>query len=244
MSSVPDAATLETVLDVAARAPSLRNLQPWRWQVDGEEDLPAVHALQDALTLSAVTADARTPEGVPPVAEAPTEALTFFERMRVWSQAFPPAEHDRETLATYAELGLTGEVPVADQPEEVRAALETGYAVGKEALEASLRTSIPVVDGWQVTRLHRGLRRGEINRPAQGISGAVGLDTLRIADPRRRSAAASPGLQQPHAGRQLDSRGHPTVGEVGDQYRGAVGVIAGRPIEPRLLTSDKRHQPP
>lgn len=36
MSSFPDAATLETVLDVAARAPSLRNLQPWRWRVDGE----------------------------------------------------------------------------------------------------------------------------------------------------------------------------------------------------------------
>lgn len=36
VSSLPDAATLETVLDVAARAPSLRNLQPWRWQVDGE----------------------------------------------------------------------------------------------------------------------------------------------------------------------------------------------------------------
>lgn len=43
MSSVPDAATLETVLDIAARAPSLRNLQPWRWQVDGE----AVHLYAD-----------------------------------------------------------------------------------------------------------------------------------------------------------------------------------------------------
>ncbi|WP_144418222.1 nitroreductase [Mycobacterium sp. EPa45] len=43
MSSLPDAATLEAVLDVAARAPSLRNLQPWRWQVDGE----AVHLYAD-----------------------------------------------------------------------------------------------------------------------------------------------------------------------------------------------------
>lgn len=30
----PDRATLETVLDTASRAPSLRNLQPWRWRVD------------------------------------------------------------------------------------------------------------------------------------------------------------------------------------------------------------------
>lgn len=43
VSSLPDAATLETVLDVAARAPSLRNLQPWRWQVDSE----AVHLYAD-----------------------------------------------------------------------------------------------------------------------------------------------------------------------------------------------------
>ena len=43
VSSLPDAATLETVLDVAARAPSLRNLQPWRWRVDGE----AVHLYAD-----------------------------------------------------------------------------------------------------------------------------------------------------------------------------------------------------
>lgn len=31
----PDRVTLEKVLDVAARAPSAGNLQPWRWRVDG-----------------------------------------------------------------------------------------------------------------------------------------------------------------------------------------------------------------
>ena len=35
----PDRVTLEGVLDVAARAPSSGNLQPWRWRVEG----PAVH---------------------------------------------------------------------------------------------------------------------------------------------------------------------------------------------------------
>jgi len=33
VSAFPDAATLETVLDTAARAPSAQNSQPWRWQV-------------------------------------------------------------------------------------------------------------------------------------------------------------------------------------------------------------------
>ena len=34
MTSLPDRATLEGVLEVAARAPSSDNLQPWRWRVD------------------------------------------------------------------------------------------------------------------------------------------------------------------------------------------------------------------
>lgn len=42
-TSFPDRRTLEGVLDVAARAPSSRNLQPWRWRVDGS----AVHLYAD-----------------------------------------------------------------------------------------------------------------------------------------------------------------------------------------------------
>ena len=34
-TSFPDRATLKNVLDVASRAPSSGNHQPWRWQVDG-----------------------------------------------------------------------------------------------------------------------------------------------------------------------------------------------------------------
>lgn len=121
-----------------------------RWAVAGEDDLPAVHALQDALSLTQTRESFAPAAGVPEVAPAPSEALTFFERMRVWSQAFPPADHDERTLATYEPLGLTGTAPVGELPEEVRAALEEGYAVGKQALESALHTAIPLVDGWQV----------------------------------------------------------------------------------------------
>ncbi|MEY9951296.1 DUF1254 domain-containing protein [Leifsonia sp. EB34] len=120
-----------------------------RWAVAGEDDLPAVHALQDATALTPAP-DAPAPAGIPEVAAGPTEALTFFERMRVWSQEFPPADHDRDALATYEPIGLTGSTPIAELPEEIRDALEEGYAVGKQALESSLHTSIPATDGWQV----------------------------------------------------------------------------------------------
>lgn len=43
MTGFPDREALKSVLDVAARAPSARNLQPWRWQVDGH----ALHLYAD-----------------------------------------------------------------------------------------------------------------------------------------------------------------------------------------------------
>ncbi|MFE4948717.1 DUF1254 domain-containing protein [Leifsonia sp. NPDC056665] len=121
-----------------------------RWAVAGEDDLPAVHALQDATALTPTLEMFAPPAGIPEVAAGPTEALTFFERMRVWSQEFPPADHDRDALATYEPIGLTGATPIAELPEDVRDALEEGYAVGKQALESSLHTTVPTTDGWQV----------------------------------------------------------------------------------------------
>ncbi|MDA0253208.1 MAG: nitroreductase [Actinobacteria bacterium] len=43
-TAFPDQVTLESVLDVAARAPSSGNLQPWRWRVDGA----AIHLYADS----------------------------------------------------------------------------------------------------------------------------------------------------------------------------------------------------
>ena len=168
-----------------------------RWAVDGEDDLPAVHALQDALALTPLEPSGAAPEGVPAVPEGPSEALTFFERMRVWSQAFPPAEHDREALASYHELGITGAAPIADQPDAVRAALEAGYAVGKEALEASLRTGVPLTDGWQLN-----LHAFDYNTDFLGI-GTIDAPEWTMADPKtryaHRAAAALGGLWGNHA---------------------------------------------
>ncbi|GIT80911.1 hypothetical protein LLS1_25800 [Leifsonia sp. LS1] len=153
-----------------------------RWAVDGPEDLPAVHALQDALTLTPVLRSLVPPAGVPEVPAQGTEAMTFFERLRVWSQAFPPAERDREALASYTELGLTGEVPVADLPSETIAALETGYAVGREALETSVRSGSPLVDHWQST-----LHAFDYNLDFFEV-GALDEPAWKLDDPRTRYA--------------------------------------------------------
>jgi hypothetical protein len=46
-TSFPDRATLQKVLDVAARAPSSGNLQPWRWRVHESGSGAAVHLYAD-----------------------------------------------------------------------------------------------------------------------------------------------------------------------------------------------------
>ncbi|MDN4599494.1 DUF1254 domain-containing protein [Leifsonia virtsii] len=168
-----------------------------RWAVDGEDDLPAVHALQDALTLTPLHQTLVPPEGVPAAPSGRGEALDFFEKLRVWSQAFPPAERDRPALESYAPLGLLSPYPLAEQPESVRAALTDGYALGKEALESALRTAGTVVDHWQ-TDLHvfdYNLDFFEI--------GAIDSPEWKLTDPRTRYAhragAALGGLWGNHA---------------------------------------------
>lgn len=123
-----------------------------RWACAGEADLPAVHALQDALQLTQVLETFAGPEGLPAFEKQESDALTFFEEYRVWSQAFPPAERDVDLQASFEPLGLTSSQSLAKAPDEVKEALTAGFAAGREALEASLHGgSSAVVNGWNLT---------------------------------------------------------------------------------------------
>ncbi|MGW6004524.1 DUF1254 domain-containing protein [Oerskovia enterophila] len=123
-----------------------------RWAVDGPDDLPAVHALQDATTLTPVNRSLVPPEGLPEVASTGDGALDFWERYRVWSQAFAPAPRDAGLQASFEPLGLTGTTPVSALDDDVRARLVEGHAQGEAALEKILHSgNSPHVNGWQVT---------------------------------------------------------------------------------------------
>ncbi|MDA0183197.1 DUF1254 domain-containing protein [Solirubrobacter phytolaccae] len=112
-----------------------------RWAVDGEHDLPAVQALQRQLTLVASGAGAGLPEPTP---ELP-EALAFFERMRLWMQAFPPAARDLDHQQRFEPLW-------ADRSEALTTALRNGYAAGRERLEQALKSGgSPQQNGWSLT---------------------------------------------------------------------------------------------
>ena len=107
-----------------------------RWAVDGDADLPAVHALQDALRLTPTAPGA----GLPMPGEGVPDDLMFFEELRVLMQAFPPADRDRAYQARFAPLGLLEpESPYPMPGPALHKALEEGLAAGRRVLAAALK---------------------------------------------------------------------------------------------------------
>ncbi|PRB18873.1 DUF1254 domain-containing protein [Microbacterium sp. MYb62] len=124
-----------------------------RWAVSGDEELPDVHALQDATTLTP-----RDPHAVPaglatPDPRVPPEAL-FLEKLRLWSQQFPPAPRDLPRQQSLAATGITheGASPFASLSRADAARLAGGLDAAKEALHTALtHGSSPEANGWKLT---------------------------------------------------------------------------------------------
>ena len=106
-----------------------------RIQVDGEADLPAVHALQDQFTLTP-TSGTTAGRGAPAYDTTVADDLVFWERFRVYLQAFPPPEADREFVALAAEAGLTGDTSLANADPSLAKTLVEGAAQGKAKVES------------------------------------------------------------------------------------------------------------
>lgn len=122
-----------------------------RWAVSGPDDLPAVHTLQDATTLTPLGQG--TPAGLPEDESAglPTE-LAFWERYRVASRAMPPVPRDAALQDSLAGLGVTGEVPVGDLTAEQQAVLTAAHGAGLALLEAANRGGqTEIHNGWHQT---------------------------------------------------------------------------------------------
>lgn len=122
-----------------------------RFAVDGEDDLPTVQALQGALTLS--PEGEGSSRGLPEPDAAVAEELRFFEQLRVWMSAFPPAARDLDYQQRFEPLGLLDEdSPYADPDPELAVALRAGIEQGRSELERALRNSpAPRQNGWNLT---------------------------------------------------------------------------------------------
>ena len=121
-----------------------------RWAVDGADDMPAVRGLQAALTLEASGAGGA---GLPQPDQRVAAELAWFEQLRVWMRAFPPAQRDRAFQEQFGPLGvLDAESPYVDADPELSAALVDGLAAGKQKLEDALtHGASPAVNGWKLT---------------------------------------------------------------------------------------------
>jgi hypothetical protein len=122
-----------------------------RWACSGADDLPAVHALQDQLGLRPAAAR-RVPIGVPAPVAGVDEPLVFFEKLRTWMAAFPPAATDREYQQRFAPIGLLEESsPYVHPPADLANALIEGLATAKDKLEAFTRAgTVHKVNGWML----------------------------------------------------------------------------------------------
>ncbi|MBC2641583.1 MULTISPECIES: DUF1254 domain-containing protein [unclassified Rhodococcus (in: high G+C Gram-positive bacteria)] len=123
-----------------------------RWACDGEDDLGRVRQLQSALTLEPV-GDQDPAEGLPaPDPNVPDE-LRFWEKLRVYSQAYPPAPRDLVVQQAFAPLGLleTGSSPYLEAPPDLASMLTAGAEAGHRSLDTALKSGAggTVVNGWQ-----------------------------------------------------------------------------------------------
>ncbi|MBP0452046.1 DUF1254 domain-containing protein [Kitasatospora sp. RG8] len=189
-----------------------------RFACTGPDDLPRVRALQDALTLEPLEPGGLA-AGLPgPDPEVP-ERLAFFERLRVWMAAFPPAAPDVEYQQRFAPLGLldTGPSPYRAAAPEWTLALLKGLAAGRERVEDAIRPPEDHPAGEWRTALHLFDYNIDFLGP-----GTIDEPEWRIPDRRAaylsRAAAARAGLWGNHAYEAVyamtsdDADGHPLDG--------------------------------
>jgi len=121
-----------------------------RVQVDGEADLPAVHALQDQFTLTPLGGEAAPAAGAPAADPRVREDLQWWERFRVALAAFPPPAADAPFVELAATLGATAaESPYADPDADLADVLVRGAAAGRQQIEELAQgAGQQPVNGW------------------------------------------------------------------------------------------------
>jgi len=173
-----------------------------RVQVDGEADLPAVHALQDQFTLTSFPAGAGGASpgqvaGVPEPDPRARDDLRWWERFRVALAAFPPPAADAQFVALAERLGLTAsQSPYVDPDPELAELLVAGQQAGQAKIEELGKAGGGVAGGW-ISAMHMF----DYNLDHLG-GGTVDAPEWKISDRARayvtRAVAARAGLWGNH----------------------------------------------
>ncbi|WBP84616.1 DUF1254 domain-containing protein [Kitasatospora cathayae] len=135
---------------------------PWiivlgRTLIEGEHDLPAVHALQDQYRLTPLQLfgkdNATLPERhdvLEPVDPA-QDPLGAWKTLNAMLAENPPPEHHELLLRQFAQLGVGPGLDVESQPESVKAGLVAAAASGLPMLEQQLLSGdwAKTINGWR-----------------------------------------------------------------------------------------------
>jgi hypothetical protein len=121
-----------------------------RIAVNGVDDLPATHALQDQFTLAPLDAAAGSAAGVPEADPDAADDLKWWEAFRVALAAFPPPAADAPLLAIGEKLGLTAaESPYVNPDPALAKVLAAGQQAAQNKIEELLKSAVKPVNGWQ-----------------------------------------------------------------------------------------------
>jgi len=122
-----------------------------RVQVDGDADLPAVHALQDQFTLTPLAGGASPGQvtGVPKPDPQVGDDLRWWEQFRVALAAFPPPQADAPFVALAERFGATAaESPYVDPDPELVELLTAGHQAGQAKIEELGKAGGDAAGGW------------------------------------------------------------------------------------------------
>ncbi len=127
-----------------------------RVQVNGEQDLPAVHAIQAQIKIAPLSAWTRTPGTSNPPATAPTGAepvktvaglsgTAFFAKLDALMAANPPAPADASALARFATVGIKPGGSGAALPAD---RLDAAVQAAKKRLAGYKSPTAKFENGW------------------------------------------------------------------------------------------------
>jgi hypothetical protein len=163
-----------------------------RVQVDGEADLPAVHALQDQFMLTAAEGDSPLPAaGAPKPDPRVREELKWWEQFRVALAMFPPAAADAPFINLAENFGVrAAESPYLDPDPDLAELLVAGARAGQQTIEQLAQgAGDHAVNGWNSAMHgfdynldHLGL--GTLDRPGWKIQDRAEAYATRAAAAR------------------------------------------------------------
>ncbi|MEI5011222.1 DUF1254 domain-containing protein [Streptomyces sp. PmtA] len=140
-----------------ATAPSPWILVLGRTLVDGEHDLPAVHALQDRYRLTPLHLFGKQGAAVPerrdvlePV-DQERDPLAPWKTLNAMLAENPPPERHEILLRQFAEIGVGAGLDVQEQPESVQQGLIAAAAAGLPMLQEQLLSGdwAELINGWR-----------------------------------------------------------------------------------------------